>query len=153
MIADDQPTWIFRKLAHNLPLMLSPDAFQLYKLRNNSYGEVAPASELAITAVTVAAYLGVMWLSALGIAGAHRDRRRLLALLVLGAVMGVHLVANANSRFRMPWMPLLMAYAAHAVVARRGLIAGLGARERLGVLTAAIAVAGICVSYFGVGWS
>jgi 4-amino-4-deoxy-L-arabinose transferase-like glycosyltransferase len=152
-IADDQPAWIFRKLAHNLPLLLSPDAFQLYKLRNGSYGDVAPAAARAVTAATVAAYLAVMGLAALGIAGARRDRRRLLALLVLGAVLGVHLLANANSRFRMPWMPLLMAFAAHAIVGGRGFPAGLGPRERLAALAVAIAVAGICASYFAVSGS
>ena len=106
-----------------------------------------------VTAATIAAYLAVMWLAALGVAGARRDRRRLFVLLVLGAVLALHLVANANSRFRMPWMPLSMAYAAHAVVGGRKLVAGLGPRERLGAFTAAIAVAGICISYFWVGWA
>jgi hypothetical protein len=152
MIAEQQPAWIFRKLAHNVPLMLSPDAFQLYKLRNGSYGEVSLAITRAVAMATVFSYALVACLAAFGIAAARSDHRRLLACLVLGTVVGLHVLANANSRFRMPWMPLVMVYAAHAALAGRALFAGLRPAERLAALAVAFSVVAVCVSYFWVDW-
>jgi hypothetical protein len=153
MVAQQQPAWIFRKLAHNVPLMLSPDAFQLYKLRNGSYGEVSQAIICLVTAASVLSYALVAGLAAFGVASARRDRRRLLACLVLGTVVGLHVLANANSRFRMPWMPLVMVYAAHAALGGRALLAGLRRREALAAFGAALFVGAVCVSYFWVDWS
>ena len=151
IIAAQQPAWIFRKLAHNVPLMLSPDAFHLYKLRNGSYGAVSPTSRRLVSAATAASYLLVSGLAAFGIAAARRGDRRLLALLVLAAVLAVHVFANANSRFRMPWMPLLMAFAAHAALGGRALLTGLSTREKLAALGATLFVAAVSASYFWVG--
>jgi hypothetical protein len=153
IVAQEQPAWIFRKLAHNVPLMLSPDAFQLYKLRNGSYGDVSAAIVHLVTTATVLSYALLAGLAAFGVAAARRGHRRLLACLVLGTVVGLHVLANANSRFRMPWMPLVMVYAAHAVLGGRALLAGLGRGERLAASAAALFVAGVCVSYFWVDWS
>jgi len=153
MIAEQQPAWILRKLAHNVPLMLSPDAFQLYKLRNGSYGDVSPAISHLVVGATVFSYALVACLAAFGVAAARRDRRRLLACLVLGTVVGLHVLANANSRFRMPSMPLLMAYAAHAALGGRALLEGLRRGERAAALAVAILVIGVCASYFWVDWS
>jgi hypothetical protein len=148
MIAAEQPGWIFEKIAHNVPLMLSPDAFQLYKLRHRSYGEVSPAIERAVVGVTVLAYGFVMVLAAVGIAAASAGRRRSFALLVTAAVIAVHVFANANSRFRMPWMPLLMVYAAYAANGGRTLAASLGPAARFGVTAFALLVGGVYVSFF-----
>jgi len=153
MIAEQQPAWIFRKLVHNVPLLLSPDAFQLYKLRNGSYGDVSSATIHLVTAATVLSYALIAGLAAFGIAAARRDRRRLLACLVLGTVVFVHVLANANSRFRMPWMPLVIVYAAYALLGGRALLAGLRRREWLAALGAALVVGAVCVSYFWVDWS
>jgi len=146
-IAADQPGWVFRKIAHNVPLMLSPDAFQLYKLRNGSYGEVSSALFGGIKAATVFSYGIVMVLAIVGVAASARGRRRLLALLVFAAVLGLHVVANANSRFRMPWMPFLMAYAAFAAVGGRTLVTGLGPVARLCAALAVLLLFGVCGSF------
>jgi len=153
MIAESQPTWIFTKLAHNVPLLLSPDVFHLYKLRNGSYGDVSVRMRRAIAAATVLAYAFVACLGAIGIASARGGNRRLLALLVLGCVLALHVAANANSRFRMPWMPLVIVFAAHAILGGRALIAELRPTERVGALLAGIAVIGICISYGWLDWS
>jgi 4-amino-4-deoxy-L-arabinose transferase-like glycosyltransferase len=152
MIAEQQPAWIFRKLTHNVPLMLSPDAFQLYKLRNGSYGDVSPAVVRLVTIATVLAYGLVACLGAFGVAAARRDRR-LLACLVFGTVVGLHVLANANSRFRMPWMPLLMAYGAYALQLGRARFAAMRRSEFVAALAVAILVAAVCISYFWVDWS
>jgi 4-amino-4-deoxy-L-arabinose transferase-like glycosyltransferase len=152
-IAEAQPTWIFSKLAHNVPLLLSPDVFHLYKLRNGSYGDVPDLTRRAIAVVTVLAYAAIACLGAIGIASARGGNRRLLVLLVFGCVLTLHVVANANSRFRMPWMPLLIAFAAHAVLGGRSLVAGLRPLERWGAILACAAIIGVCVSYVCLDWS
>ena len=152
-IAEAQPAWIFTKLAHNVPLLLSPDAFHLYKLRNGSYGNVPDVTRRTVTVATVLAYAVVACLGAVGIASARRGNRRLLALLVLGCVLTLHVVANANSRFRMPWMPLVVVFAAHAVLGGRSLVAGLRPTERGGAILVSAAVIAICVSYAWLDWS
>jgi len=152
-IAEAQPAWIFEKLAHNVPLLLSPDAFHLYKLRNGSYGEVPDATRRAIAFVSVIAYAAVACLGVIGIASARAGNRRLLVLLVFGCVLTLHVVANANSRFRMPWMPLLIAFAAHACLGGRSLVAGLRPAERGGAMIACAAIIAVCVSYVCLDWS
>jgi hypothetical protein len=151
-VRDAQPAWLFTKLAHNVPLLLSPDAFHLYKLRNGSYGKVGSWTRRGIVAVTVLAYAAIACLGALGIASARAGRRRLLALGVLGCVLALHVVANANSRFRMPWMPLVIVFAAHAALGGRALVAAMRPAERVGAGLAIVAVLGICTSYAFVDW-
>jgi 4-amino-4-deoxy-L-arabinose transferase-like glycosyltransferase len=152
-IAEAQPAWIFTKLAHNIPLLLSPDVFHLYKLRNGSYGDVPEVTRRMVAVATVLAYAGVACLGAFGIASARRGNRRLLALLVLGCVLALHVVANANSRFRMPWMPLVIVFAAHAVLGGRSLVTGLRPTERSGAILASAAVIAVCLSYAWLDWS
>jgi hypothetical protein len=153
LVRDAQPTWLFTKLAHNVPLLLSPDAFHLYKLRNGSYGTVGVATRRGVAVVTVLAYALVACLGAVGIASARLGRRRLLALGVLGCVLALHVVANANSRFRMPWMPLVIVFAAHAALGGRSLVAGMRPAERIGAGLAIVAVLAVCTSYAFLDWS
>ena len=153
MIAEAQPAWIFTKLAHNVPLMLSPDAFHLYKLRNGSYGDVSDATRRMVSIATVLVYAVVACLGAVGIASARRGNRRLLALLVLGCVLALHVIANANSRFRMPWMPLVIVFAAHAVLGGRSLVTELRPAERGCAMLVSAAVIAVCLSYPWLDWS
>ena len=103
-----------------------------------------------MTLATVLSYAAVAGLAFFGIAGAEpRDRRR-LALLVLGAVLALHVVANANSRFRMPWMPLLTVFASHAALSGSALFSRLSLGAWLGALAATTLLCVVCVSYFWV---
>jgi hypothetical protein len=129
--------------------MLSPDAFHLYKLRNGSYGQVSDGRRRLLAAVTGSSFAIVAGLGAFGIAAARRGDRRLLALLVLAAVLAIHVVANANSRFRMPFMPLIIAYAAFAWLGGRSLLGDMSRRERMAAISATLFVCGVCLSY---GW-
>jgi hypothetical protein len=38
-------------------------------------------------------------------------------------VLGIHLIANSSSRFRVPWMPLLIVYSSFAMCRWRWLLA------------------------------
>ena len=117
-IAAEQPGWLAEKLVRNLPLLLAPDSFVLKKLARGSYGDVPLGRRRAIFAVTALAYLAVTGLALVGVASL-RGERRWLALLCTGSVLGLHVIANASSRYRFPLMPLALVYAAHAVARGR----------------------------------
>jgi len=147
VIAADPLGWAATKLWLNLPLMLSPDAFQLYKLRNGSYGEVSAGTVAIVTAVSAAATVAVLVLAVVGIVTAGA-RRRALALLLVGAVLAVHVFANANSRFRLPWMPFLTIYAAHALRGGWRDLGTLALRWRVTAAAAAGFVLFVAASWF-----
>jgi len=74
-----------------------------------------------LAAATVLSYVLVTAGGVLGIAVAVGRGRKLLPGLLLGIVLLVHVVTTANSRHRLPWMPLLMVYASFAVLQLRTL--------------------------------
>ena len=114
-IAAEQPTWILKKTLRNLAQLGSPDSVLLYKLRRGAYGDVPAGIERTATVVSIASYALVFVAGVLGIATACGTGRRLLPCLVIGVVAGLHVVANATARFRVPWLPLLIVYASYAL--------------------------------------
>ena len=87
----------------------------LYKLRRGAYGDVPAGIERTATVVSIASYALVFIAGVLGIATARGTGRRLLPCLVIGVVAGLHVVANATARFRVPWLPLLIVYASYTL--------------------------------------
>ncbi len=114
-IREQQPTWIFKKTLRNLPLLLGPDSIVFYKIERGAYGEVPTRVMRPLAAATVLSYVLVTVGGVLGIAVAPGRCRKLLPGLLLGIVLLVHVVTTANSRHRLPWMPLLIVYASFAV--------------------------------------
>ena len=96
---------------------------------------------------------GPVWLAlaaaaTLGVAASRTGGRRTLAVLLLGGAALMHVVANATPRFRVPWLPRLSTYAAHALLLGRRLPSRL---DRRGVIGAALIlglVFGLGVPYF-----
>jgi 4-amino-4-deoxy-L-arabinose transferase-like glycosyltransferase len=115
-LREQQPTWIFKKTLRNLPLLLGPDSIVFYKIERGAYGEVPTAVMRPLAAATTLSYALVIVGGVLGIAVAAGRGRRLLPGLLLGIVLLVHVVTTANSRHRLPWMPLVIAYASFAVL-------------------------------------
>jgi hypothetical protein len=115
LIAAQQPGWILRKAASNLPLLFDPHTIAFFKIRQGSYGTASPASIRGFVALTALAYATVVAAGVLGIAAAPGRGRRVLPLLLFGVLVAVHVVSNANSRYRFPFMPLLVVYASAAV--------------------------------------
>jgi len=147
-IAAEQPGWIGKKTARNLALLLSPDTVVRTKVRNGSYGDRPSAPARWLLAASGPAWLALAVAATLGIAAARAGGRRALAVLLLGGAVLVHIVANATPRFRVPWLPLLSIYAAHALVLGRQLP---GRLDRRGVIGAALVlgiVFGLGVPYF-----
>jgi hypothetical protein len=109
-----QPAWLAKKLVRNLPLLLGTDSVLALKVRRGTYGDPPAPALRWLLAASAPAWVLLALAAALGAAVADA-RRRALALLVLSAVLLVHVVANATPRFRVPWLPLLCVYAAHAL--------------------------------------
>jgi hypothetical protein len=120
-IREEQPTWIFKKMVRSLPSLLTPDSILFYKIGRGSYAPIPTPILRAIAVVTAVAYLLVLIGGVLGIAGAEGHGRRLLPALLLGLVLLVHVITMANARHRLPWMPLLIAYASFAALHLRTL--------------------------------
>jgi hypothetical protein len=131
-IAAEQPSWLARKLARNLPAMLAPDSFVLKKLTRGAYGDLGLGWRRVILVATSGAFLAIAASALVGMAATDRVRRS-LPLWVGGAILAVHVVANASSRYRLPLMPVAIVYASHAVNLHGRAWGVLGARARLSV--------------------
>jgi 4-amino-4-deoxy-L-arabinose transferase-like glycosyltransferase len=113
-IAAEQPAWIFKKLLRNTALLLTPDSYLLLKLREGFYGPVPLAQARIVVVATVLLFVLAFVLGVIGIASAEGADRRWLPLLLFGVVLAIHVLSNSVSRFRLPWMPLLLVYASAA---------------------------------------
>ncbi len=109
-IAQEQPTWILRKLVRNTYQLFRPHG-QLRKFLQA--GWLAPeAREPAAMLVLVESSFYVVSMG-LAIAALWRVRGDPLKGLVVAYILftwGLHVLANANHRFRVPLLPLLAAY-------------------------------------------
>jgi hypothetical protein len=94
------------------------------------------------------AWLALAATAALGVAAARAGGRRALAVLLLGGVILVHVAANATPRFRVPWLPLLCIYAAHALILGRRIPSALDRRGAIGAAVVLAAIFGLGVPYF-----
>jgi arylsulfatase A-like enzyme len=144
LIRDAQPTWLARKLVLNPSQLLSPDSELLTKIRRGAYGEVPDLPRRALLLATLAGWALLFTAAVVGIARAPDRPRLLLPLFAAAALLGVHVVANAFAKYRMPLEPLLMAYAAFALL-------GGGARRRVG--RAGRAVAGVVLAVFAASFA
>ena len=148
LIAEEQPSWIFEKLVRTTVLLLSPDSGIFKKLSRGGYGEVGLAGVRVVLVATILTYLGVAVLGVIGMSLRPGRGLVLLPVLIFAVVFAVHLIANATSRFRVPWMPLVMAYAGHAVVSWRTIPEVITGRRRTILASALFLVLGGCTVYF-----
>ncbi|HJO25007.1 MAG: glycosyltransferase family 39 protein [Myxococcota bacterium] len=144
----EQPGWIGKKLVRNLGLLLNPDSVVRTKVRNGAYGDRPAAPARWLLAVSGPAWLALAATAALGVAAARAGGRRALAVLLLGGVILVHVAANATPRFRVPWLPLLCIYAAHALILGRRIPSALDRRGAIGAAVVLAAIFGLGVPYF-----
>jgi 4-amino-4-deoxy-L-arabinose transferase-like glycosyltransferase len=115
LIRDEQPEWLLKKIVRTVTLLGTPDSFIFKKLSRGSYGEIPMGWIRVILIVTVGAYLAVAATAGIGVLSAQGGGRKLLPLLIAGTVLTLHLIANSSSRFRVPWMPLVIVYSSYAV--------------------------------------
>jgi 4-amino-4-deoxy-L-arabinose transferase-like glycosyltransferase len=149
-IRAEQPAWILRKTVRNLALLLSPDEVLRTKVRRGAYGDLPPPEIRLLLAAAAPAWIALYTAAALGIAGARENGRRLLALFVLALVAAAHVAANATPRFRLPWLPLLLAYASHALLCGRGLAGRIDRAGAIGAAAALLLLFAVCLPYYAV---
>ena len=147
-IAAEQPAWILKKTLRNLAQLGSPDSVLLYKLRRGAYGDVPAGIERTAAVVSIASYALVFIAGVLGIATARGKGRRLLPCLVIGVVAGLHVVANATARFRVPWLPLLIVYGSYALTHAPALSRQLRRRRWIAPAAVLLFFLAACVPYF-----
>ncbi len=117
-IRSDQPWWILKKSLRNPPQLLEADSYVLVKIKHRAYGEVAGSTLQMLVLALGASYIVLYLAGVLGVAGAGNGRG-VLACLVFGVILGVHILVYAISRYRVPFMPFLMVYASHALLSWR----------------------------------
>ena len=85
------------------------------------FGPLGPAALVLLTAVIFGSYAAALILGVFGAALAPPPDRRahVFFLLVIAFVCGIHTLVFAHSRYHLPVMPLVLAYAASAIVNRR----------------------------------
>lgn len=147
-IRAEQPAWLAKKLLRNLALLLNPDSVVRTKIRNGAYGDRPSAPARWLLAASLPAWLLLATAATLGLAAARVGGRRLLGGLLLGSAAWVHVVANATPRFRVPWLPLLCIFAAHAVLLGPRLPAQLDRRGAVCAGVALLFLFGVALPYY-----
>jgi 4-amino-4-deoxy-L-arabinose transferase-like glycosyltransferase len=147
-IASEQPTWIFKKAVRTAAHLFTPDSTMLYLVREGGYGALDPGRVKLLVGLSTLPYALVIIAATLGIAAAPDRRRFWLPCLILGVSIAIHVLYNANVRFRIPWMPLLSIYACSAWFLGRGLKQAIGRRGWIAVACVLAVFFGLCVPYF-----
>jgi hypothetical protein len=146
-IRAEQPAWLGRKLVRNLALLLNPDSVVRTKIRNGAYGDLPPAPARWLLALSIPAWLALATAATLGLAVA-RGAPASLAGLLLGSAALIHVLANATPRFRVPWLPLLAVFAAHALLLGGALPARLNARRATGAAAGLLLLFAVALPYY-----
>ncbi len=121
------PRLVYRKAIRTFSLMLTPDSFIFKKVSNRRYASLNLARFRVVLILTIAAYLAVAAAGAFGIASANQGNR-LLACLVFCVLTAIHFFTSSNSRYRVPWMPMIIPFAVYAVCEWRNIRARAGWR-------------------------
>jgi 4-amino-4-deoxy-L-arabinose transferase-like glycosyltransferase len=148
LIRSEQPLWIFKKLVRTTALLFAPDSFVFKKISRGAYDDVPPRIVHWIVTLVVGAYLLVVLAGVPGVAAAPGPGRRTLPCLLVGATLALHVFLNASSRYRVPLMPLLMAYAAWAWLHRQRLLESMSRRSRWAAIGVLAIFLGFCLPYF-----
>jgi hypothetical protein len=118
-IAARQPTWIFEKLAEQMPEFWKAGSEVLdHLLGREACGPLTTSALVKLELVLILPYLAVLGLLLLGLARLRFGAAAGLLLGLLVAYNAAHVVAYATTRFRLPVMPVVFLVAG-AVVAGR----------------------------------
>ena len=119
-IAARQPTWVFEKLAEQMPEFWKPGSEVLDHYGGREACGPLPAARLAsLELLLVPPYLAALGLFVVGLARVRLCGGAGLLLLVLAAYNAAHVVSYATTRFRLPVTPVVFMVAAAAVVGWR----------------------------------
>jgi 4-amino-4-deoxy-L-arabinose transferase-like glycosyltransferase len=100
---------------------LNPTSFVVRALRLDHYGAVPRQLEELIVLTIVVSTMGLMIFSVLGLSLFPMTRARMLPTLLILSHTGACVLIISTSRYRYPMMPLLIPFAAHAILDIRNL--------------------------------
>jgi Dolichyl-phosphate-mannose-protein mannosyltransferase len=138
-IAERQPTWLFEKLAVELPSFWEADSQPLVHIRRGAYGSLSPRAGLAATVVVLLPYLLVLVSFVAGLAALPTARAPLLLVAFLLYYVLLHVATHGYARYRLPVLPVLFLVAGWALAAGRQRL-GRALSPRRKVLAAAVAL-------------
>jgi hypothetical protein len=138
VILEQQPLWIFEKVASQMPEFWKAGSEVLdHLVGRGSCGPLSPGTVKVVEAVTVGPYLVVLGLSLVGLARWRPTSSGVLLFVLAAAYNLAHVVAYATTRFRLPILPVVFLFAAAAVVSPRDALAPLRGWRR-GLLIALV---------------
>ena len=118
-IAARQPTWVFEKLAEQMPEFWKAGSEVLdHLVGREACGPLADRELVPIELVLVLPYLALARLCRSSASRGCASERGGLLLLLLAAYNAAHVVAYATTRFRLPVMPVVFMVAAAVLVGR-----------------------------------
>jgi hypothetical protein len=120
MIAARQPTWVFEKLAEQMPEFWKVGSEVLdHLVGRQSCGPLPGAVLVPVELAVVLPYLLALGLFLVGLVRLRFSGAAWLLLLLLAAYNAAHVVAYATTRFRLPVLPVVFMVAAALVVGWR----------------------------------
>ncbi len=148
LIRAEQPWWAFKKLVLNPALLFRPDSFIFRKLAIRAYGDVTPWLSRTLMLITMVAHIAVMTLAILSGVTARERGRPSFMLAVVAPLVGVHVLAFASARYRVPLMPIFIIYAAHLMRNSRGLLDRLRGPQSFAAALLLLFFFAVCIPHF-----
>jgi arylsulfatase A-like enzyme/4-amino-4-deoxy-L-arabinose transferase-like glycosyltransferase len=153
-IARQQPTWILHKLVQNVPHMLSPRTQLVRFVESRWYPQYSPAKRRLLLAIEVGGHFVALFLGALGLCLARAGRLKTLILLYVGYTFALHVIANADTRFLVPLLPLAFLCVGPVFVGGTALLRTRGRRLlAMGVAVGTVALALLRISDVRAAWN
>jgi len=147
-IAEQQPAWILEKLVRELPRFFGVNDQIVVHLQRRAYKRLSVGTNRAVALLTIVPYLALLALALPSLAAWPRDRISVLLVGFLVFYVGLHVVAFASPRFRLPILPVLFLMAGRTLARGwRDSVRELGTPGRIrAAVLAAILVACVAVS-------
>jgi len=146
-IRKDQPLWIFRKIAHNIPRLLSPNTQFVYFVAERWYPQYSPLKRHLLLSVEIAGHVLALLMGTLGLCLVRGGRLKTLVLLFVGFTVGLHVASYSCARYLVPLLPLAFLYVGPLIVGGALLVRTRSRRLLACAITATVVV--IAVSGIG----
>jgi 4-amino-4-deoxy-L-arabinose transferase-like glycosyltransferase len=118
-IRDRQPTWIFEKLAEQMPMFWEAESMAAIHVKRGAYGPVPHGWAIFFALVLLLPYLALLPPLVAGLAGLRYGRATVLLAGFLVYYNLLHVVTHGFNRYRLPVMPVVFLFSAWAVSAWR----------------------------------
>jgi hypothetical protein len=118
-IRERQPAWLFEKLHDEMPRFWEADSLALAHIDREAYGVVSPPARRAAGVVFIAPYLALLVPFAIGVATAPWSRASGLLVGFLVYYNLLHVATHGFARYRLPILPVVLAFAALALTSGR----------------------------------